>query len=329
MDEATGTTDRPDTEQAVAVGRTVVVGVDGSPGGRAALVWALTEAARREAPLQVVSAFPVDFYWTDPYLLDRRRIDQLEADTRMRARALVDEVRADPAVTAVPGTGAVPVEVTVVPGPPAEHLVRLAQDAALLVVGSRGRGGVRSAVLGSVALHCSTHAVCPVVVVHPQETAGPARVVVGVDGSATARTALAHAAQAAAERGAELEVVAAYLMPTYWSEVYVLLTESLDEMREKARVKAQETVTEVLGAEPGVPVTVVALEGPARDALLQRAAGAQLLVVGSRSRSQLPGMVLGSVALHCVVHAPCPVMVVHPQRRPVQQPAPALASAGA
>jgi nucleotide-binding universal stress UspA family protein len=47
--------------------------------------------------------------------------------------------------------------------------------------------------------------------------------------------------------------------------------------------------------------------------LAERSAGAALLVVGSRSRSRLPGMLLGSVALHCVVHAQCPVMVVHPE----------------
>jgi nucleotide-binding universal stress UspA family protein len=47
--------------------------------------------------------------------------------------------------------------------------------------------------------------------------------------------------------------------------------------------------------------------------LTERSAGAALLVVGSRRRNRLPGMLLGSVALHCVVHAQCPVMVVHPE----------------
>jgi nucleotide-binding universal stress UspA family protein len=48
----------------------VVVGVDGSPGARAALEWAWAAAARRGAPLQAVSAFPVDDYWADALLLD-------------------------------------------------------------------------------------------------------------------------------------------------------------------------------------------------------------------------------------------------------------------
>jgi len=60
-------------------------------------------------------------------------------------------------------------------------------------------------------------------------------------------------------------------------------------------------------------VRILAGEGPAGAVLVERSAGAALLVVGSRSRNRLPGMLLGSVALHCVVHAQCPVLVVHPE----------------
>lgn len=65
----------------------IVVGIDGSDGARAALVWALTEAAARSAPVEVVTAFPVDFYWTDAYLLDTRRIEAIRADTEARSRS--------------------------------------------------------------------------------------------------------------------------------------------------------------------------------------------------------------------------------------------------
>jgi nucleotide-binding universal stress UspA family protein len=88
-------------------------------------------------------------------------------------------------------------------------------------------------------------------------------------------------------------------------------------------------VAEVLGDEPRVPVQVVTVDGPAEAALVKQAEGAALLVVGSRSRSQLPGMVLGSVALHCAVNAPCPVMVVHPQRETARSSAaPEMAVSG-
>ena len=146
----------------------IVVGVDGSPGAFAALVWALAEAARTGADVEVVSAFPVDDYWHDPLLADPRRIETLRADTEARARAFVARAMSDPAVTAVPRAAAVEVFFTVAAGEPAEHLVHLARGARLLVVGSRGRGGMRSTLLGSVALHCVVHASCPVLVVRPE-----------------------------------------------------------------------------------------------------------------------------------------------------------------
>ena len=329
MNDETDRRDRPDSAQKAVAGARMVVGVDGSPGAERALAWAWCAAAREGAALEVVSAFPVDFYWTDPYLLDQRRIESLRTDTEARTRELVEHVRRMPEVLAATESAPVPYDVVVVAGAPAEHLVRIADGASLLVVGSRGRGGLRSTVLGSVALHCSTHASSPVVVVHPREEPTSSRVVVGVDGSRASRAALLRAAEAAGELGAELEAVAAYSMPNYWSDLYVVLTESVAELRDAARRNAERTVAEVLGEEPRVPVRVVTVEGPAGDALVQRAADAELLVVGSRSRSKLPGMMLGSVALHCAVHGPCPVMVVHPQHEADARPdVPAMAVAG-
>jgi nucleotide-binding universal stress UspA family protein len=67
---------------------------------------------------------------------------------------------------------------------------------------------------------------------------------------------------------------------------------------------------------PGGPTSrVEAVEGPAGDVLVRAAEGAELLVVGGRGRGALRGMLLGSVALHCVLHAPCPVLVLRPSDR--------------
>jgi nucleotide-binding universal stress UspA family protein len=293
----------------------VVVGVDGSPGARAALEWAWTAAARRGVPLRVVSAFPVDDYWTDALLLDAGRIDTLRSDTTARVRALVEDVRG---ATGLPESSAgAAVDVTVVAGAPAEHLVQVSADADLLVVGSRGRSGIRSALLGSVALHCATSADCPVVVVHPAPvppalppgavTSAP-QVVVGLDDTETSQAALIQAVALAGELGADVEAVVAVQPPVYWSEWDVVVP--LADVRERALARARERVAE-LPAGSQVPVRVLAADGPAGAVLVERSAGAALLVVGSRSRSRLPGMLLGSVALHCAVHAPCPVMIVH------------------
>jgi nucleotide-binding universal stress UspA family protein len=307
----------------------VVVGVDGSVGSRAALVAALGAAARRGATLEVVAAYRMDIYWSEPWLVDPRWIDELRAETEQRARSLVEEVQVDPEVTTVSGAEAVPVTVVTVPGVPAEHLVQRAEGAALLVVGSRGRGGVRSTLLGSVALHCATHAPCPVLVVHPGPVDAPLRMVVGLDDSETARAALREAADRAWELGAEVEAVIAIRMPDYWADVYAVTAPRPEELRERAVTRGREMVAEVLGDPPPVLVRVVAETGSPAEVLVRRSAGAGLLVVGSRSRSRVTGMVLGSVALHCVVHAPCPVLVVHPPEEDrARSAAPAMLTAG-
>jgi nucleotide-binding universal stress UspA family protein len=281
----------------------VVVGVDGSPGSRAALVWALADAARRGARLQVVSAFPVETYWGDPMLMDERRIEAVRSDTEGRVRELADEVRSQS------GAASVAVDVMVVPGPAAHGVLAAAEGADLLVVGSRGRGSVRSTVLGSVALHAVTHARCPVVVVHPRLDSGsaPPRVVVGVDGSEGSRQALARAVAEAGRLDAEVTAIAAYTIRSYWSGAYQAAVPPVERLREAVRSDAEAMVAEVGG---GTTVRVLPVEGPAGDTLVRAAEGADLLVVGGRGRGAVRGMLLGSVALHCVINAPCPVMVV-------------------
>ena len=301
----------------MAVGQRIVVGVDGSTGARAALAWALTEAARRGAELEVVTAFPVDFYWADPFLLDTGRIDAIRSDTEARARAAVEAVRAELA----PAVEDVGVAVLVVAGAPAAHLVQRSQGAALLVVGSRGRGGLRSTVAGSVALHCSAHAGCPVVVVHPAAPAAgePARVVIGLDDSDAARAALLAAVAQAASTGAAVDAVLVHEAPDHWSDVYAGMTPPLGETAEQALERGERIVAETLPeATDRDVVRLRAVEGHPGPVLVREAEGARLLVVGSRSRNELQGLALGSAALHCVMHAPCPVMVV--RRRPASSP---------
>ncbi len=306
-------------------GRRIVVGVDGSPGARAALAWTLTAAARAGAAVEVVSAYPVDFYWLDPYLLDAEPLAAIRADTEDRVRGLLAEVRRDPAVSAVAGTADVPVDVVVAAGAPQEHLVARAEQAQLLVAGSRGRGGVRSTLLGSVALHCVAHAPCPVVVVHPGAVSLPPRVVVGIDDSPASRAALARAAEHADRLGAALEVVVAYWPEPHWSGLYAVSVPPASETEEHVRARAGAIATEVLGPDAQVDLRVV--HGVPGEALVQRADGAALLVVGSRGSGRVAGMVLGSVALHCAVHAPCPVVVVHADpARAAAEPAPRAAA---
>jgi nucleotide-binding universal stress UspA family protein len=143
------------------------------------------------------------------------------------------------------------------------------------------------------------------------------RIVVGVDGSPGSRAALVHALRDAARRDASVEVVAAYAPPEYWMPLYGPPAISLDEIRAGIRQNAAEFVQgvtdqleEVL---PHMPtVTITAVTSGAADALVDAAKGADLLVVGSRGHGGFSSLVLGSVSLQCVLHAPCPVTVVRP-----------------
>jgi len=298
----------------------VVVGVDGSAASRAALVHAMTAAARRGAHLQVVSTYSVQAVWIGGYPLGMPAMSTLREGTETRVRELIDEVRRDPAVAAVPGAAEVPTSVVVSVGPPSPLLVDASADADLLVVGSRGRGAVRSVLLGSVALHCVSHSHCPVVVVHPTP-AGPAQdraVIVGVDGSDASRAALVAAVDEATRLETRVAVVTTYEMADHWVDLSTVVVPTEDEVRWELQRGAEAMVDDVLAERRAahgdtVPeVAVVVTQGPAADVLVRWGADAALLVVGSRGHGAFRGLLVGSVALACAMHGSGPVMVVHP-----------------
>jgi nucleotide-binding universal stress UspA family protein len=142
----------------------VVVGVDGSPGARAALEYALRDAARRDASVEVVSAYAPPEYWAPLYgvpVVDLKEVREgIRKDADETVRAVTAELEG--ALPQMP-----PVTITTSAGSAAEALLKAAQGAELLVVGSRGHGGFSSMLLGSVSLQCVLHATCPVTVVRP------------------------------------------------------------------------------------------------------------------------------------------------------------------
>ncbi|HEV8627019.1 MAG TPA: universal stress protein [Acidimicrobiia bacterium] len=134
------------------------------------------------------------------------------------------------------------------------------------------------------------------------------RIVVGVDGSDQSLAALEWAMTEGRVRGAVVEVVHAF-MPDL-SEVG--LVNDPGTARREAEELLRKMAEPALVAHPGVQVTTRELEGPSARTLLDAAAGADLLVVGSRGRGGFAGLMLGSVSQQCVHHAPCPVVVVPP-----------------
>jgi nucleotide-binding universal stress UspA family protein len=133
---------------------TIVVGVDGSSGSRAALRYALDDAGRRAAQVRVVTVFDEPGYWAVAYGMSAPVAPSaVTVGLEKAARQMVDDVRAEH-----PRRTDVPVDVRALVGPPSRVLVEQARDADLLVLGHRGLGGLASATLGSVGVQCVLHA---------------------------------------------------------------------------------------------------------------------------------------------------------------------------
>jgi nucleotide-binding universal stress UspA family protein len=137
----------------------IVVGVDGSKCSHSALRFALNEARIRKAKLRVVVVWhvPLAAYgagWAPPP-------PRLSEDSE----AAAEEVLAEALQTVKESPSSVEIEPIVREGQPANVLVEASKEAEMLVVGSRGRGGFRELMLGSVSQQCAHHARCPVTIV--------------------------------------------------------------------------------------------------------------------------------------------------------------------
>ena len=139
----------------------ILVGIDGSEHSRRALEWAVREAAFRHAPLTVLTVHQaIVSYWTAGAVaypgdtdFAKEALDAAKAETDS-VLAQVDAASQPPSVT-----------VKAVTGLPAEELLCAAEGADMIVVGSRGAGGFKRLLLGSVSTQVTHHANCPVVVI--------------------------------------------------------------------------------------------------------------------------------------------------------------------
>jgi nucleotide-binding universal stress UspA family protein len=277
----------------------VLVGYDGSPVARAAVAYALERVGESGEVIAVYVVPPPQRQWAGtPYA---------EASLE-RHRQLGREV-----MEALAGqTAGLPLATELAEGPAAATLVALAEErqAEEIVVGSRGYGPVR-AMLGSVS-HALLHEMDrPVVVVPAALLGGPpsgrsGRVVVGYDGSPTAKDALAHAAYRAGP-GGRLVVVYAFDPPRGSWPTPMAVQASADSRKLGAQL-LEEIADEWPG---GLPLERVLREGPAAGALVQSAREHDVdeIVVGSRGLGRFRAA-LGSVS-HALVHeAEHPVVLV-------------------
>jgi nucleotide-binding universal stress UspA family protein len=281
----------------------VIVGADGTESSKAAVRWAAREARRLGLPLRITHAF--DWEW-------REARTDASYDYLDHARRMADGITANAVYEARAVAGDLEVEGDPVVGNPASRLLADSEEARLVVLGCRGRGGFGSLLLGSVSHRVATHAKCSVVVVRGRGEAAEGPVVAGVDDSPAAEAVLEAAFEAAAARGSSLVVIRGYAPPVpLWMAGMTtvdLSTPPMAELDEYQRLEEQ--LTPWRNKYEDVPVKLLATELNIASVLVGASATAQLVVVGHRGHGVVAGTLLGSTGLQLLHHAECPVYVV-------------------
>ncbi|MEU2896425.1 universal stress protein [Streptomyces sp. NPDC001273] len=296
--------------------RTVTVGLDGSPESRAAAEWAAREAELRGLPLRLVHVWePVPEPVAESVQLAPARQKHWseripgEAAARIRSRHPGVEVIVEP-----------------VPGRPMDVLPEVAKGTDLLVLGSRGLGGLRGFLVGSVGTSVIARTEMPVVLVRSvdrtgagdaEESSGAAPaaaayppVVVGVDTERPDDTVIAFAFEEAARRGAVLKAVHGWTLPAYYAYALPADPGLGTELSEQEAAALATVLRPWREKYPDVEVVEESRSGSAARHLVDAARDASLVVVGRRIRRSPFGARTGPVTHAVLHHAVAPVAVV-------------------
>lgn len=282
---------------------TILVGVDGSAESTKAAQWAAKTAEVEGAGLKIVAAYTTTTSDYAPGLVIPQ--DVIDA-IRDEASGIVQEA-ANAAREVAPE---VSLSGSIVEGDASRVLLELGEEADMIVIGTRGLGGLKGLLLGSVSTNVAAHSKGKVVVLTDSGGDGP--VVVGVEQSPVSDAAVAEAFRQAALRNTKLVAVHTWTpLDADALHGYGLDPEEIEQMSQQA----VESVGERLGgyAEdyPDVEVERVVIPEEPSKAILDAAGNdAQLIVVGSRGRGGFKGLLLGSNSQKIMNQAHAPVMVV-------------------
>ncbi|GAA4607500.1 nucleotide-binding universal stress UspA family protein [Actinoplanes octamycinicus] len=279
----------------------IIVGYDGSAPARTAAAWALDHAARTASPVEFLYAFEEPLWMPAASMVPAPAV-RPPADLEQSIAAMLDQV-VSAARRTHPGVDS---RATTVRAYAGLTLIDRSADAGLIVIGCRGHSAVAE-LLGSVSAAVSAHARCPVVVVRGDAASG-APVVAGIDGSETSAEVLTFAAEQAAARAVPLRVIGAFAPVTAIGETGPAIARSVNA---EERKPFDDLVGELRSAQPGIDITADAVIRHPAAALTEASATAQLLVVGSRGRGVVRGLLLGSVSQHLLRHSACTVAVIH------------------
>ena len=285
----------------------VLVGVDGSTASLMALDWAIAEAKQLGWRVHVVCIYSLPTF--SGATLDGGYLALDDSQLKAGAQRVVDEALARVA-DRVPATGAVET------GDSTGILIELSKQAGLVAIGKEGGTGLADRILGAVSTSLAPHAHCPVVMIPVRhgETkplrVPVRRIVVGVDGSASAKVALKRAIQEAEVWNAELTAVAAVpIGQGAGAMAWMPGNIDRDELLADVGGGRNGTVDQAHG-DSAVTVRRHALDGSPAALLTEFSAAVDLLVVGTRGRGGFAGLLLGSTSQTVIAHSDCPVMAV-------------------
>lgn len=289
---------------------TVVVGVDGSAASTGAVAYAAHTASTRGIPLLLVTTYTMPAAMFAEGMLPPQAVyDELERE----CHPIIEGARA----SALKVAPEIEVSHAIIEGNPAQALIDYSRKAKLIVLGSRGLGGIKGMVLGSVSAAVASHAFSPVVVTREDtddiDRTGP--VVVGIDGSEVSAKATEWAFAEASARDARLIAVHTWMDPQVQAAAagISLTEEDWKQLEEQQLQTLSERLAGFSSRYPDVKVERFVTRDRAVRALVEQSENAQLVVVGSHGRGGFAGMVLGSTSRALLQAAPCPVMVVRPE----------------
>lgn len=285
-----------------AVKAKVVVGYNGSDASAEAVMWAASEALARNVPMRIVSCFELPVGVAEATLgwgVLTAYESIRDAATESLA-SITNTLRKD--FPTVAFTSEVP------PGPAATALLEGVSADDLVVVGSSSHHGATAFWLGTTPRQLVYRSPAPVAVVRGAASRGkPDRIVVGIDGSGAADSAIEWAADEADRHGVELVLVHG------WSYPYSTESAESTRAREITQIDADTTLVGALDAarqRAGATVTGALVEGTAVSALLDTVRDGDLLVVGSRGRGAVKTRLFGSTVNTVLESCSIPVVVV-------------------
>lgn len=300
----------------------VVVGVDGSPESLAAAAWAGAEAVLHAAPVRLLTVWQPQVANTR-FSSSHERLRSWEERRMRQAAAVLTEAHPGLEVTAEQTAGT-----------PMRVLLDAGAAGRMIVLGSRGLGGLSGFFYGSVGLHLLAQCERPVVLVRATDRAGGATeaaasaaersagraggggsaapgVVLGLDLDRPRDVVLSFAFEEAAARRCALSIVHVWDVHQRYGYAAPALEPGMAHDHHAERQQALTALVDTWRARfPGVDVGARIVDGPVAGRLADAAHGARLLVVGRRSRHAAAAMHIGPVTHGVVHHAASPVAVV-------------------